>query len=143
LSYRFRSDQTGNKLRVTCRVSHADGYGEDTTLEAANDESGSKNPIQAVGSTAVYLQRYTLKLALGLAASNDDDGRLGADADDLIDADQVAFIEQSIRDTASDKAIFLGMLKAASVEAMTLPQYKRALELLAAKKRKNAAEATQ
>lgn len=75
LSYRYRAAQSGKHLTVTCIVSHADGYSEDTVLEADNDESGNKNPIQSVGSTATFLQRYSLKLALGLAASADDDGK--------------------------------------------------------------------
>lgn len=75
LSYRFRAAQAGKRLTVTCIVSHADGYSEETVLEADNDESGNKNAIQSVGSAATYLQRYTLKLALGLAATVDDDGR--------------------------------------------------------------------
>jgi len=80
LSYRHKSEQGGQKLRVTCIVSHSGGYSENTTLEAAEDHSGNKNVIQAIGSAATYLQRYTLKLALGLAASTDDDGNGGAGA---------------------------------------------------------------
>ena len=38
------------------------------------DNSGSKNSIQAIGSTTTYLQRYTLFSILGLAAGEDDDG---------------------------------------------------------------------
>jgi ERF superfamily len=139
LSYRFRSEQTGNRLKVTCRLSHADGYGEETSLEAANDESGNKNSIQSIGSTASYLQRYSLKLSLGLAASNDDDGRLGVEDDPSIDADSVAYVDQLLRDTDSDRAKFLDALKAESVEALTSSQYKRAIELLNKKKRKMAA----
>lgn len=77
LSYRHKSEQSNGKLRVTCIVSHASGYSEPTTLEAAEDHSGNKNSIQAIGSAATYLQRYTLKLALGLSASTDDDGQGG------------------------------------------------------------------
>jgi hypothetical protein len=75
LSYRHRPRQEGHVLHITCILSHRDGYSEESTLSAGNDESGNKNAIQAIGSTATYLQRYTLKLALGLAASKDDDGR--------------------------------------------------------------------
>lgn len=75
LSYRYRSKQDGNKVTVTCIIAHRDGHSEETTLTAANDESGNKNSIQAIGSAATYLQRYTLKLALGLSAAKDDDGR--------------------------------------------------------------------
>lgn len=77
LSYRHRSHQEGKRLRVTCIVSHRDGHFEETSLEADNDESGNKNSIQAIGSAATYLQRYTLKLALGLSAAKDDDGNGG------------------------------------------------------------------
>ena len=81
LSYRYRARQAGGKLAVTCIVEHRDGYFEETTLEAGSDHSGNKNEFQAVGSAATYLQRYTLKLALGLAASKDDDANGGRQAD--------------------------------------------------------------
>lgn len=74
LSYRFRSRQEHNQLAVTCIVAHRDGYFEETTLSGPPDPSGNKNAYQAVGSAATYLQRYTLKLALGLSADKDDDG---------------------------------------------------------------------
>lgn len=75
LSYRYRPKQDSKILTITCIVEHRDGHSEETSLFGPNDESGNKNAIQSVGSTATYLQRYTLKLALGLAAAKDDDGR--------------------------------------------------------------------
>jgi hypothetical protein len=51
------------------------GHSERTTLSATADTSGSKNSIQAIGSTVTYLQRYTLLAAVGLAAGGDDDGQ--------------------------------------------------------------------
>lgn len=84
LSYRYRSEQEGGTIRVTCVVSHRDGHSEEVTLSAGSDNTGNKNTIQAVGSTITYLQRYTLKAALGLAASADDDGNASdKSADDL------------------------------------------------------------
>lgn len=76
LSYRFRTAQSGQVVSVTCVLSHRDGYSEETTLETPKDDSGNKNHIQAVGSAVTYLQRYTLKSALGLAASKDEDGKI-------------------------------------------------------------------
>jgi hypothetical protein len=75
LSYRYRSSQNGQRLAVTCILEHSDGYSETTTLECAEDQGSGKNAIQALGSAVTYLQRYTLKLALGLATAKDDDGR--------------------------------------------------------------------
>jgi hypothetical protein len=77
LSYRYRSEQREGQLHVTCIVAHRDGYAEETTLSGSPDTSGSKNNYQAVGSAATYLQRYTLKLALGLSAAKDDDAQGG------------------------------------------------------------------
>lgn len=78
LSYRFRTEQDG-AIKVTCVLSHKNGHSETNTLAGPADSSGSKNAIQAIGSTLTYLQRYTLTQALGLAASDDDDGRSAED----------------------------------------------------------------
>lgn len=78
LSYRFRTDQADGRVVVTCIVSHQDGYSEETSLSGSPDQSGNKNNFQAVGSAVTYLQRYTLKAALGLSAEIDDDGQAAA-----------------------------------------------------------------
>lgn len=76
LSYRWEFEEKGNKLKVTCLVSHRDGFTKTSDMEAEKDDSGGKNKIQMSGSTATYLQRYTLIGALGLTtADTDDDGR--------------------------------------------------------------------
>lgn len=76
LSYRFRTESLDRGIiKVTCRVAHKEGYSEETSLPAPPDAGAGKNPIQAIGSTITYLQRYLLKSALGLAASKDDDGQ--------------------------------------------------------------------
>lgn len=92
LSYRFRTDQSDGRVVVTCVISHRDGYSEETSLSGSPDQSGSKNSFQAVGSAVTYLQRYTLKAALGLSAEVDDDGRTAAavDAPPPFDADAAA-----------------------------------------------------
>lgn len=84
LSYRYKTDQqmqaSGGSMLVyvTCLVSHSLGHEEPTTLFSAIDISGNKNHIQAIGSAVTYLQRYTLKAALGLAAAEDEDDGRGA-----------------------------------------------------------------
>lgn len=78
LSYRFRTGQQGGAVMVTCIIAHASGHSEETSLSCSPDGSGSKNAFQAVGSAVTYLQRYTLKAALGLSAELDDDGQSAA-----------------------------------------------------------------
>ena len=74
LAFRWRTE-TGNPVTVTCIISHREGHREECSLSAPWDESGNKNIIQGLGSAISYLQRYTLKAALGVAASQDDDGQ--------------------------------------------------------------------
>ncbi|WP_282091313.1 ERF family protein [Epibacterium ulvae] len=78
LSYRFRTEQGQRGVQVTCIVAHADGHQEETSLSGTPDNSGNKNGFQAVGSAVTYLQRYTLKAALGLSAEVDDDAQNAA-----------------------------------------------------------------
>lgn len=77
LSYRFRTNSDSKSVTITCVLSHSAGHCEENSLYAPHDASGNKNAIQAVGSAVTYLQRYTLKAALGLAAAADDDARGG------------------------------------------------------------------
>jgi hypothetical protein len=78
LSVSWRTKQNG-KVVVACRISHELGHYEEIELSAESDTSGSKNPIQAIGSTISYLQRYTLLSILGLACEDmDDDGQAAA-----------------------------------------------------------------
>lgn len=72
LSYRWEFEDKGNKLKVTCLISHRDGFTKTSDMEADKDDSGGKNKIQMSGSTATYLQRYTLIGALGLTTADED-----------------------------------------------------------------------
>lgn len=75
LSFRFRTESNSGNVTVTCIITHRDGHAEETSLSAPFDTTGNKNAIQAIGSATTYLQRYTLKAAVGIAASVDDDGQ--------------------------------------------------------------------
>jgi len=75
LSFRWYTDNVQGGVKVTCRITHRDGHFEETSLVGPLDASGKKNPIQAIGSAVTYLQRYTLKAAVGIAAAHDDDAQ--------------------------------------------------------------------
>lgn len=81
LSYSWETEQTeqGN-IRVTCILTHVRGHSERVSLLSAPDASGNKNSIQAIGSAATFLSRYTLLLAVGMTTGEmDDDGESLAD----------------------------------------------------------------
>lgn len=73
----WKINDAAGKIKVACIIKHVAGHSETTEMEADADTSGSKNPIQAKGSTVEYLKRYTLIGALGLTTADQDiDGRL-------------------------------------------------------------------
>jgi hypothetical protein len=130
LSYRFRTEQeTGGAVKVTCIVAHRDGHAEENALTASRDESGNKNNIQAIGSTITYLQRYTLKAALGLAASNDDDGR-----QDALNIEQRDELLALIGETNTDVALFCKYYKIEAVPDLPAAKFESAKKQLVAKK---------
>ncbi len=137
LSYRYRATSNiGEPVCVTCIVSHRAGHSEETTLTAGRDESGNKNSIQAVGSTITFLQRYSLKVALGLAASNDDDGKAVGVAENggFVTGEQVATIEKLIAETGTNLQRFCGYMKVEAIADIPAKSYQRAVDALNAKK---------
>lgn len=137
LSYRFRTTSNPNEpVTVTCIVSHRDGYSEENTLSAGRDDSGNKNSIQAIGSTITYLQRMTLKAALGLAASDEDDGaKADQKADDRgINQEELAVLQGLIDETATDIARFCDFMKVGALIELPVSRLPVALAKLRAKK---------
>lgn len=114
LSYRFRTGTMDKTVKVTCIISHRAGHCEETSLTGPHDASGAKNAIQGVGSSVTYLQRYTLKAALGLAASEDDDGASHGAGDTVTDQ-QAEEIETLIFDTGGELSAFLQFKRLASL----------------------------
>jgi hypothetical protein len=129
LSYRFRSEQT-DRITVTCVLSHKEGHSEDNSLSGPADASGSKNAIQAIGSTLTYLQRYTLIQALGLAASEDDDGQHSEDNSGPITAEQRDTILALVSEVGADVVKFCAYFKVEGVADLPASQYERAVKSL-------------
>lgn len=77
LALTFAIDTSGQKVVVTAKLMHKVGHVEATSIDLPSDSSGSKNAVQAVGSSQTYGQRYTAQAILGLSLGEDteDDGR--------------------------------------------------------------------
>lgn len=135
LSYRFKTTAEPNQpVTVTCIVSHRGGHSEENTLAAGRDDTGNKNSIQQIGSTITYLQRYTLKAALGLAAAHDDDGKAsGDDGPTALTDEQIATLRAKIIDANADLPKFLGTFHIERLDDMPPAQYQRAVAMLDAK----------
>lgn len=132
LSYRYRANQSPNVVEVTCVLSHRDGYSEETTLSSAPDGSGGKNSIQAIGSALTYLQRYSLKLALGLAASKDDDGK-AATGGDAINEEQLKELQDLASKSKADLEKLCAYFRVEALPDLRASQFQNAKAALQAK----------
>lgn len=126
--------QDNGNVSVTCKITHKLGHSEETTLTASPDTSGSKNSIQAIGSTITYLQRYTLLSLVGLATKDMDDDGHGAEIE-YIDDKQVSQLTDMMNDVEADEEKFLAYLKIESLDKLPAKTYNLALESLKAKKK--------
>lgn len=144
LSYRYRTTSNINEpITVTCIV-FGHGHSEENTLSAGRDESGNKNSIQAVASTVTYLERYTLKAALGLAASNDDDGKAAdTPATPTITDEQVDELSKLLADTKSNLVLFLKAIKLESLTEIRADKFEAAKKLILDTAAKRAAREAQ
>ena len=125
LSYKWRtSSEVGQPIIVTCIVSHRLGHREENTLTAGRDETGNKNPIQSIGSTITYLQRYTLKAALGLAVAADDDAQSAGDPPrGFVSEEQVMQLRELAESVGADMEKLLAFLKVADLAEIYADKY--------------------
>tara|TARA_R110002051_G_C8663467_1_gene489347 strand:+ start:376 stop:1221 length:846 start_codon:yes stop_codon:yes gene_type:complete len=81
----FKTEQTDLKsVSITAICSHKLGSKQDTTLILPLDTSGSKNAVQAVGSTVSYGKRYAMCALLNISTGDDTNGfNLGKSAEEV------------------------------------------------------------
>jgi len=138
LSYRYRTEVEDGLIWVTCVMSHRDGHSEETRLPASRDESGGKNTIQALGSAVTYLQRYTLKAALGLSSAHDDDAAKADEREEdraPLSEDRVKHIRDELEALGAEEAAFCEYLRVPNLMEMPAGRFSDACEALAAKRR--------
>lgn len=69
----FKVENIAQGLSVTGILMHRAGHRESTTMLLPLDTSGSKNAVQAVGSSTSYGKRYVMSALLNLTTRGEDD----------------------------------------------------------------------
>ena len=136
LSASWQTKQSEIFITVTCKITHINGHSEETSLSAGADTSGSKNSIQAIGSTITYLERYTILALSGLATYDDDDGKASGAPVEYISEAQVEKILDLAVEAKADRALFLSYMKANSVEEILKNDFGKAINALQEKKKR-------
>lgn len=132
----FRIGQNAEKVTVTGVLSHVEGHSEDTTMFLPVDTSGSKNAVQAVGSSISYGKRYTATALLNLTSRGDDDDGKAAGGDGPISDDQFATLEELIERSGADIEGFTKYMKVPAIREIRAKDFGRAVEALNTKLRK-------
>lgn len=137
LSFRTGQTQDG-RVTVTGILSHRDGHQEETTMVLQHDSTGSKNAVQAIGSSTSYGKRYTASALLNLTSRGEDDDGNAADADETVSEDQALNLEELIEVAVSEtngnattyRKNFLAHMKASSVGDVLASDYQRAVDAI-------------
>jgi hypothetical protein len=103
------SIKTDTGIVVTAELMHKSGHSKETSISLPTDTSGSKNAVQAIGSSQTYGQRYTAQAILGLSLGDDteDDGRGAASKIETVTADQFFELQGLIEETGTDLDKFI------------------------------------
>lgn len=133
----FKTGRTSDKITVTGILSHREGHSEETTMELPADQSGSKNAVQAVGSSTSYGKRYVamalLNLTSRLPVDRDDDGA-AAGRGDAITADQATALRALIDETGTGADAFCKYFEISSVPELPSGKFDRAIKALEKKR---------
>jgi hypothetical protein len=126
----FRTGQEDSKITVTGVLSHKDGHSESTTIHLPSDTSGSKNAVQAVGSSVSYGKRYVASALLNLTSRGEDDDGAAEGGNVPVGTDQVGHIRRLLDDSGADIEKFCAHFKIDAVPDLRARDFDRAVTML-------------
>lgn len=132
----FRVGQEAEKVTVTGVLSHIDGHSEETKMFLPIDTSGSKNAVQAVGSSISYGKRYTAGALLNITSRGEDDDGLAAGGEFTVTEDQLQTLQDLMGRSGADPEGFCKYMKVPSLKDIKVKDFDRAVEALNTKMRK-------
>ena len=121
-SVAFKSNFVDGQLEITGTLSHREGHHESTTMRLPFDESGSKNNVQAIGSSVSYGKRYVYCMLLNINITEDDDDGRAADPENTVEK----MLERLIKHNDQLRAHLPSIL--AIKEGIALKEYSGACE---------------
>lgn len=139
-SISFTSKREGDLETYYGTLMHKSGHSKTAEISLPADTSGSKNAIQAKGSTLSYAKRYLLCALLDIIVKDEDDD---AQVYGTYPIDEVQYekIQSLIESTGTDEDAFCKHMKVDKVINIKSKDYAKAIQLLKAKEKKNANKA--
>lgn len=132
----FRTGREDGQIVVTGILSHREGHSEQTIMHLPLDTSGSKNAVQAVGSSTSYGKRYTASALLNLTSTGEDDDGGAGGAGGFISEAQLEQLEDAAAKAQVDIPRFCRFLKVDALAAIPVKRFEEALAAIEEKKRR-------
>lgn len=124
------------KITVTAVLRHRSGHQDEATVTLPYDSSGSKNSVQAVGSSNTYGKRYAACDLLNIVTEGQDDDGKAAGAGEWITAEQIGELQELMDSVGADRAKFLGFFKIETTAHLPAKRFDEAIKMLQAKGRR-------
>jgi hypothetical protein len=130
----FRIKKEADRVEVTSILSHRQGHSDETTLSLPMDTTGSKNNVQAIGSSISYGKRYGAMALLNITTRGEDDDARAAGAPAAINDQQRTELDKLLDETASDEARFFDFFKIQFLAELPAARFAEAKAMLEQKK---------
>jgi len=136
-SVRFKVEDLESAIAVSCILSHRNGHSDADTIRLPLDTSGSKNNVQARGSTVAYGKRYTLCNILGIQTGGEDNDGQTELSGDVLTPDNVKTIRTLLTKLDRKEEAFLtymgknGVTVASELENVPVESFGKMQETLA------------
>lgn len=130
----FRIEQREANVIIKAILMHVSGHSEETSIVLPSDSSGSKNNVQAIGSSTSYGKRYAMCALLNIVTKGEDDD--AQYMNDSISEEQALDLERQLEELKADKAKFInGYMKVNSLREIPLSRYGKAIKGIEAKRK--------
>lgn len=145
LSFGTADCPIADHYRITCDVTHAEGYLRAYYADIPIDAAGIKGQVNktathAFGSTMSYGRRYLTLMIFNIATTDDNDGNRprreeAAIDEEFIDSEEIMLVKSKIEEVGADEAKFCKFFKVTSVTEITKSRLADAIACLDAKKK--------
>ena len=135
ISFRIGKDPDG-KVMVTAILSHREGHREETSISLTHDSTGSKNAVQATGSSVSYGKRYTMCALLNITTRGEDDDGKDADTSGKITQEQVNELATLASEVKANLPKFLEYMKVPHLSEIPVTRFNEAKVALEVKRNK-------
>jgi hypothetical protein len=133
LSFRVRKE--ADRVEVTGVLSHREGHSEETMLSLPMDSTGSKNNVQAIGSSTSYGKRYTAMALLNITTRGEDDDGKAAGIGNVISDEQFEQLSKLIDEHKADLPRFCKYFKIDALADLPATRFDEAVTALKARRK--------